>query len=54
MVRVRPSSSDVHGFYRIGYPLTPGVYYTSTRQMTLPGYSNTVCERATSFFRVIS
>ena len=51
---VGSAHTNYHGFYKIGFPLTPGVYYATARSMTLPGYSNTVCERATSFFRVIS
>lgn len=53
-VEVGSSQTNIHGFYRIPFPLTPGVYYTVARQMSLPGYSNTVCGRAVSILRVIS
>jgi hypothetical protein len=46
--------TNANGFYRISYPPTSGVYYAVTRKVTLPGYSNTVCENARSFLIVIS
>ena len=51
---IASTRTNFHGWYHIPFPATPGVYYVAARTMTLPGYSNTVCERAVSFLRVIS
>jgi hypothetical protein len=48
------SSTSASGFYRVRYPITPGTYYSAVKKNKLPGYSDTVCSKATSVLRVVS
>jgi hypothetical protein len=53
-VAVGSKDTNTKGFYRLHAPETAGTYYATIRKVTLPGYSNTVCGKATSRLRVIS
>jgi hypothetical protein len=51
---VGTATTNASGFYRLTSPPTSGVYYAVTRQVSLPGYANTVCGKARSSLIVIS
>jgi hypothetical protein len=52
--KVGSGTTNGKGFFRISYPVNSGIYYATVKKISLPGYSNTVCSKASSTVRVIS